>query len=64
MGWDDPDYHVECNGVPFQKSHMQSITCLVHTEAMIVQVLPIPFPPTLLGHYKLHNSFPSWLSAQ
>ena len=22
MGWDDPDYRVECSGAPFQKSHM------------------------------------------
>ena len=22
MGWNDPNYHVECNGTPFQKSHM------------------------------------------
>ena len=44
MGWDDSDYHVECNGAPFPKSHMYSIRCLIHMEARIVQALPIPFP--------------------
>ena len=49
MGWDDPDSHVECNGVPFQKFHMQSIRCSIHMEARIMQALPIPFPTTLLS---------------
>ena len=54
MSWDDPDYHnTEGNGAPFQKICKLLIKyymfILIFMEARIntVQVLLIPFPPTL-----------------
>ena len=57
MGWDDSDSHVECNGAPFQKFHIQSIRCSIHMEARIMQALPIPLPTTLLSMVKTTLSF-------